>query len=116
MGKITLDGIEVVAKIGLLEEEQKAPQDLYVTLSLECDFAPVVASDDLGQGIDYRRVIELVKSFALSYEGKTLERFAEQLADRLVETFPVNKLHLAVDKPRYTRRLGLREIRVEVER
>ncbi len=116
MGKITLDGIEVVAKIGLLDEEQKAPQDLYVTLSLECDFAPVVANDDLGQGIDYRRVIELVKSFALSYEGNTLERFAEKLADQLVKTFPVNKLHLAVDKPRYTRRLGLREIRVEVER
>ena len=116
MGKITLDGIEVVAKIGLLEEEQKAPQDLHVTLSLECDFAPVVAEDDLKQGIDYRNVIETVKGFALAYEGKTLERFAEQLADQLMETFTVESLHLAVDKPRYTRRLGLREIRVEVER
>ena len=44
MGKITLDGIEVVAKIGLLDEEQKAPQDLYVTLSLECDFAPALGT------------------------------------------------------------------------
>ena len=116
MGKITLDGIEVVAKIGLLEEEQKAPQDLYVTLSLQTDFASVVASDDLSQGIDYRAVIEFVKEFALAYEGKTLERFAEQLADQLMEVFPAVGLHLAVDKPRYTRRLGLREIRVEVER
>ena len=116
MGKITLDGIEVVARIGLLEEEQKAPQDLYVSLSLECEFARVVASDDLSQGVDYRSVIETVKDFARSYEGKTLERFSEKLADRLVEAFPVKSLHLAVDKPRYTRRLGLREIRVEVER
>jgi len=116
MGTITLDGIEVIAKIGLLEEEQKAPQDLYVSLSIECDFAPVAASDDLDQGVDYREVIEIVKGFALAYEGKTLERFAEQLADKLMENFPVESLSLAVDKPRYTRRLGLREIRVQVER
>ena len=116
MGKITLDGIEVVAKIGLLEEEQKAPQDLYVTLSMGCDFSGVATADNLAEGVDYRTVIEEVKSFALNYEGKTLERFAEQLADQLMERFPINGLRLAVDKPRYTRRLGLREIRVEVER
>lgn len=116
MGKITLEGIEVVAKIGLLEEEQKAPQDLYVSLSIKCPFASVASSDDLSQGIDYREVIEVVKNFALAYEGKTLERFAEQLADQLVESFSVESLSLAVDKPRYTRRLGLREIRVQVER
>ena len=116
MGKITLDGIEVVAKIGLLEEEQKAPQDLYVTLSLGCDFTAVATGDDLAEGVDYRTVIEEVKAFALNYEGKTLERFAEQLADQLMDRFPIDSLRLAVDKPRYTRRLGLREIRVEVER
>lgn len=116
MGKITLDGIEVVAKIGLLEEEQKAPQDLLVSLSLECDFEPVSISDDLSEGVDYREVIETVKRFALEYEGKTLERFAEQLADQLMEGFSIQRLHLQVDKPRYTRRLGLKEIRVEVER
>ena len=76
----------------------------------------VAASDDLSGGVDYRSVIETVKKFALGYEGKTLERFAEQLADQLMEGFPIQRLHLAVDKPRYTRRLGLREIRVEVER
>ena len=116
MGIITLDGIEVMARIGLLEEEQKAPQDLYVTLSMECGFEAVVANDDLSEGVDYREVIEKVKAFALAYEGKTLERFAEQLADHLMDAFAVDGVRLAVDKPRYTRRLGLREIRVEVER
>ena len=116
MGKITLEGIEVMANIGLLEEEQKAPQDLYVSLSIECEFAPVADDDDLSQGVDYRKVIEMVKGFALAYEGKTLERFAEQLADQLMQGFPAQKLTLSVDKPRYTKRLGLREIRVQVER
>ena len=111
-----MEGIEVVAKIGLLEEEQLAPQDLYVTLDLEYGFAKVIESDDLTDGVDYREVIERVKEFASAYDGKTLERFADLLADKLKAEFPVEKLRLAVDKPRYTRKLGLREIRVQVER
>jgi len=38
------------------------------------------------------------------------------LATRIKETFPVDKVRLSVDKPRYTKKLGLKEIRVEVER
>ncbi len=41
-----------MARIGLLEEEQNAPQDLYVTLSMECGFETVVANDDLSEGVD----------------------------------------------------------------
>ena len=111
-----MEGIEVVAKIGLLEEEQLAPQDLYVTLDLEYGFAKVIESDDLAEGIDYRDVIACVKKFASAYDGKMLERFAHLMAEKLKAEFPVEKVRLAVDKPRYTRKLGLREIRVQVER
>ncbi|SVC96798.1 uncharacterized protein METZ01_LOCUS349652 [marine metagenome] len=116
MGSIHLEGIEVVARIGLLEEEQHAPQDLYVTVDLAYDFAKVRESDDLAEGIDYREVIACVKKFASTYDGKMLERFAHLMAEKLKEEFPVEKVRLAVDKPRYTRKLGLREIRVQVER
>ncbi len=116
MGSIHLEGIEVVARIGLLEEEQHAPQDLYVTVDLTYDFAKVRESDDLAEGIDYRDVIACVKKFASTYDGKMLERFAHLMAEKLKAEFPVEKVRLAVDKPRYTRKLGLREIRVQVER
>ena len=75
MGSIHLEGIEVVARIGLLEEEQHAPQDLYVTVDLTYDFAKVRESDDLAEGIDYCDVIACVKKFASAYDGKMLERF-----------------------------------------
>ena len=45
MGKIQLVGIEVMARIGLLEEEQYAPQDLFVSLDLTYDFADIKESD-----------------------------------------------------------------------
>ena len=57
-----------------------------------------------------------MRDFAASYDGKTLERFAHLLATEIKKKFPVQKVILSVDKPRYTKKLGLREIRVEVER
>jgi 7,8-dihydroneopterin aldolase/epimerase/oxygenase len=116
MGKIKLEGIEVMARIGLLEEEQFAPQDLYVSLELSYDFSPIRESDEITDGIDYREVISCVREFSNAYDGKTLERFAHLLAVELKEKFSVSKVRLSVDKPRYVKKLGLRDIRVEVER
>ena len=115
MSSIHLEGIEVMARIGLLEEEKHAPQDLYVTVDLSYDFSKVRESDELKEGIDYRDVISCVKEFASAYDGKMLERFAHQMAEKIKMAFPVEKVRLAVDKPRYTKKLGLREIRVQVE-
>ena len=116
MGKIQLEGIEVMARIGLLEEEQFAPQDLYVSLELTYDFSPIRESDEISQGVDYREVISCVREFSNAYDGKTLERYADLLAVELKEKFAVHKVRLSVDKPRYVKKLGLRDIRVEVER
>ena len=116
MGKIQLVGIEDMARIGLLEEEQYAPQDLLVSLDLSYDFAGIKDSDEIAEGIDYRDLISHVREFSTSYDGKTLEKFAHLLASEIKQSFPVDKVKLSVDKPRYTKKLGLREIRVEVER
>jgi len=115
MGRIHLEGIEVMARIGLLEEEQHAPQDLYVTVDLTYDFSKVRKTDELEDGIDYREIIDCVKNFASDYHGKMLERFAHLMARKLKDSFPLEKLKLSVEKPRYTKKLGLREISVSVE-
>jgi FolB domain-containing protein len=115
MGNIHLEGIEVMARIGLLEEELLAPQDLFVTVDLVYNFEKVSQSDELSDGIDYREVIAFVKEFATTYDGKMLERFAQKLAESLKDSFSVCEVRLCVDKPRYTRKLGLREIRVQVD-
>jgi dihydroneopterin aldolase len=116
MGKIQLVGIEVMARIGLLEEEQFAPQDLLVSLDLSYDFDAIKESDEINQGIDYRDLISHIRDFSTAYDGKTLEKFAHLLAVEIKQKFPVEKVKLSVDKPRYTKKLGLKEIRVEVER
>jgi len=116
MGKIKLEGIEVMVRIGLLEEEQFAPQDLYVSLELSYDFSNIRESDEITDGIDYREIVGFVREFSKAYDGKTLERYAHLLAAELKEKFDFSKVRLTVDKPRYVQKLGLREISVEVER
>ena len=51
MGKIKLEGIEVMARIGLLEEELFAPQDLRVTVELTYDFETIRETDEITDGI-----------------------------------------------------------------
>ena len=116
MGKIKLEGIEVMVRIGLLEEELFAPQDLRISVELAYDFETIRETDEITDGIDYRSVIEKVRGFCTKYDGKTLERFAHLLATELKNAFQVQSVRLIVDKPRYTKKLGLAEIRVEVER
>ena len=60
---IVLEDIEVMARIGLLEEELYAPQDLTVSVEIEHSFDRISKTDDLADGIDYREVIEFIREF-----------------------------------------------------
>jgi len=115
MGMIVLEDIEVMARIGLLEEELYAPQDLTVSVEIEHSFDRISETDDLADGIDYREVIEFIREFCGAYDGKTIERLAHLLCKSIKEKFPSGRVHLVLNKPRYVNKLGLSAIRVEVE-
>ena len=59
-----------MARIGLLEEEQSAPQNLRVSLEVSYDFEKIQESDEMADGIDYSDLIESVRAFCSSYDGK----------------------------------------------
>ena len=115
MGKILLEGIEVMVRIGLLEEELYAPQDLLLSVEIEHDFSKIAETDEVEDGIDYRNIVDHTRDFSQAYDGKTLEKYASLLAEDLKGEFGAQRVRLSVDKPRYVKKLGLRQIRVEVE-
>jgi len=115
MGKIKLEEIEVMVRIGLLEEELYAPQDLLVSLELEYDFSLIALTDEIGDGMDYRELVDRVRKFSKSYDGKSLERYAHLMASDIKSHFSAKSISLTVDKPRYVKKLGLRKIQVNVE-
>ena len=61
MGKIQLVGIEVMARIGLLEEEQYAPQDLLVSLDLSYDFESIKISDEI-QNVNEKLILSKLQT------------------------------------------------------
>jgi dihydroneopterin aldolase len=116
MDKLILDEIEVDARIGFLAEEKNIRQKLLISLVLSCDFSKVEKTDAQEDCVDYFDVIESSRSFSHEFDGDSLEYYANALAQFIREKFSVSKVALTVSKPRYANRLGLKEIKVYVER
>ena len=90
MGKILLEGIEVMVRIGLLEEELYAPQDLLLSVEIEHDFSKIAKTDEVEDGIDYRNIVDHTRDFSQAYDGKTLEKYASLLAEDLKGNLGLN--------------------------
>jgi dihydroneopterin aldolase len=116
MDKLILNEIEVDARIGFLAEEKNIRQKLLVSLVLSCDFSEVEKTDAQEDCVDYFDVIESSKAFSHEFDGDSLEYYANALAQFIRGKFAVNKVALTVSKPRYANRLGLKDIKVYVER
>lgn len=98
MDSLLLRNIDVWTRIGVTEEERAKPQHLRVSVELFHPLAPVADSDDPSKGIDYDRVIEEVERSAKT-DRKTLERFAEDLAQTLVQKFkPEGGVTVTIEK------------------
>src|SRR3954471_7704277 len=55
MRTITIEGLRVLAMVGVLPHEFQGPQPVAITLSVDLPDAPTVpASDDMSQVLDYR--------------------------------------------------------------
>lgn len=116
MDKIILKDIQVETIIGLLDEEAHAPQRLVLSIEAHCDFSRIQQTDSLSDGIDYCQLVHAAREFAASFEGKTLEYFANSLALHLKQTYHLGGIVLEVSKPKYVEALGLGDIIIRVER
>ena len=61
MRTITIEGLHVLAQVGVLAHEFGAPQPVLISVSVDMPNAPTVPErDDMSQVLDYRRLRELV--------------------------------------------------------
>ena len=82
--------LEVFSRIGVPEEERRAPQRLLVSLEMSVDSVAAAAkSDDLALTVNYYRVAQRVKALAAEGERKLIETLAEELAADLLGSFPL---------------------------
>lgn len=97
--KIILENCEFMATIGVEPYERENPRTICLDIALSRDIRPAAASDDINNTVCYIDVYNAVRDWIASREWHLIETVAEVIAKRILETFPVESVHLTVRKP-----------------
>jgi dihydroneopterin aldolase len=82
MHLITVEGINVYAYHGCLEEEGKIGGNYRVDVYMKTNFAEAALLDDLSKTIDYVEVYDIVKA-EMAIRSKLIEHVGQRIMDRL---------------------------------
>lgn len=96
--KLHVNGIRCYGYTGFLPEENKLGQWFEVNLIFWLNLSDAVVSDDLGDCLDYRQVIDIVKMLIQREVFKTVERLAGAIADELLEIHQVERVQVRLTK------------------
>lgn len=81
MDRIDINGLRVMAVVGVLPHEREAAQPLQIDLSLQVDLHDAGHSDDLGDTANYGAVSEAVAAVVRESKDLLLERLAARVAE-----------------------------------
>lgn len=100
MDKIYLNQMAFYGYHGVFSEENKLGQRFIVDVILESDLRPAGETDDLEKTVNYGDVYQQAKSVIEGPPVKLVESLTEQLAQALLDNFPlVVTCHVKVIKP-----------------
>jgi 7,8-dihydroneopterin aldolase/epimerase/oxygenase len=98
MDCIVIKDLEVLYKVGVPEEERRAPQRLLLTIELEHDFTAAAKSDDLAATINYFAVSQRLLKFGEGREWKLIETVAVEIAETVLREFGAASVGVEVKK------------------
>jgi dihydroneopterin aldolase len=95
---VEIAGLTLFGRHGVLESEREQGQRFLVDLWLE---VPETAggSDRIEDAVDYREVVRVVQETSNAVRYRLLEALATQIAERLLERFPLEAARVRVRKP-----------------
>lgn len=98
MHKIIVEGINLYAYHGCLEEEGKIGANYTVDVTMETDFTEAAQTDNLHQTIDYVIVYNIVKA-EMAVRAKLLEHVGQRIVNQLKKQFALlTKVEVKVTK------------------
>jgi len=86
MHTISVEGIQVYAYHGCLEEEGKIGGNYLVDVHMETDFSEAAVTDDLSKTIDYVDVYNIVRE-EMAIRAKLIEHVGKRIIDRISKKF-----------------------------
>lgn len=96
---VSIEGLEVLAVIGIFEWEQEITQPLIIDLKMAWDNRTAAKSGAIEDALDYDAVRKAATSWISAKPWGLIEEVAEMLAARIMEEFRVTELEVRVAKP-----------------
>ncbi|CDN15982.1 MAG: dihydroneopterin aldolase [Richelia sp.] len=100
MDYIHVSGIRAYGYTGYLAEEQVLGQWFEVDVKLWLDISKAAKTEDIGQTVDYRSTINLVKDLIKNSKFLLIERLVETIADSILkQNDRVSQVQVILSKP-----------------
>jgi dihydroneopterin aldolase len=100
MDKIHIEGLEVLALIGVYDWERKYQQRLIVDVELTADLSLAAQTDNVDNTLNYAEIAQGISEFAAKSQFKLIEALASHMADWLLQSFPkLKSVRLKLSKP-----------------
>ena len=96
--QIHIEGLEVLAHVGVPEEERASAQRLVVNITLWPKAKIAKLGDDIARAVDYAAVCAETKRFVQAHSDRLIETLADALAMRLLEIFAIEKITIELRK------------------
>lgn len=97
-GFIHIEQLEVLARIGVTEEERQQAQRLTATMTLWPNKSLHRMNDEISQTVDYSVVCAATRDFMRDHCHQLLETFAAQLASHLLRNFAIRRVTIELRK------------------
>ncbi|MEH6470541.1 MAG: dihydroneopterin aldolase [Halopseudomonas sp.] len=114
MDIVYIKELEVETVIGIYDWERKIRQRVNLDLEMGTDIRQAAASEDIENTLNYKSVSKRLIDFIEHSEFLLVETMAEQIAQIVLDEFPVPWLRLRLGKPGAVR--GAKDVGVIIER
>src|SRR3989338_10448768 len=95
---LTIRGLAVMCRLGVLESEQANPQEIRVDLELVIDASKAAQRDDVNDAVDYARLVTIVKTLVEGHAYRLMETMAEDIATLILREFSTPEVEVKVTK------------------
>jgi dihydroneopterin aldolase len=97
--RVFIEGLEVIASIGIHPHEREARQRILVDVELDMTGAPTPKDDRLSETADYEAIAREIETMAREGHVQLAETLAERIACRLLADARVVRARVRVSKP-----------------
>lgn len=95
---IRIEQLEVLARIGVPDEERAHPQRLTVSMTFWPTDQDRKLDDDIARTVDYAAVCAETKKFVETRSDRLIETLADALANHLLQAFEIRQITLELRK------------------